>query len=222
MTGGGLHRGRVTGGPHTGAHWWGGRGPAGGGSHAAPGARRRLRVLLLLLGLLALGGVAVAVAVTGTSDPPPAPAASPAPDGPAVPAAPALPAASGTPATSAAVVPDADALQDTIDDVLAATPLRFPPDSARPADGADEAVERLAGALRAAPGPPVTIEGHTAPTGEDTDDAEDLSQRRADEIVRRLQAAGVPAGSLTAVGVGSERPRDSLAASRRVEVRVTD
>ena len=31
---------------------------------------------------------------------------------------------------------------------------------------------------------PITVEGHTAPTGEDTDDAQDLSQRRAEEIVR--------------------------------------
>lgn len=219
MTGGGSHRGRVTGGPNTGAHWWGGRGPAGGGSHAASGGRRRLPLALLLVGVLALGGVAIAVAVTGTSDPPPAPAASQAPAVPTVPDGPVPPGATGTPASTGG--PDVAVLQDTIDDVLAATPLRFPPDGATPAAGADEAVERLAGALRAAPGPPITVEGHTAPTGEDTDDAQDLSQRRAEEIVRRLEAAGVPAGSLTAVGVGSARPLDSLAASRRVEVRVT-
>ena len=96
-------------------------------------------------------------------------------------------------------------LQQTIDEVLAATPLRFPADSASPGAGAAGAVDRLAGVLRATPGPRVTVEGHTAPTGEETGDAQELSQRRAEEIVRRLEAAGVPAGSLTAVGVGSDR-----------------
>ena len=49
--GGGLHRGRVTGRPG-GAHWWGGTGPSGGGTHARGGARRGLLALVALLAVL--------------------------------------------------------------------------------------------------------------------------------------------------------------------------
>ena len=207
--GGGLHRGRVTGGPGTGAHWWGGRGPAGGGTHAARVGGRRGVLLIALLAALLLGGVAAAVALTRTSSTPSPAAASPAAPAP------------GTPTTSrAAGAPDVAVLQQTIDEVLVATPLRFPADSATPNAGATGAVDRLAAVLKASPGPTVTVEGHTAPTGEDTGDAQVLSQQRAEDVVRRLEAAGVPAGSLTAVGVGPRDPLGSLEASRRVELRV--
>ena len=67
---------------------------------------------------------------------------------------------------------------------------------------------------------PDVVEGHTAPAGEITDDAQRLSQQRAQEIARRLEAAGVPTGRLTAVGDGPDRPLATLEASRRVELRV--
>lgn len=216
MTGGGHHRGRVTGVPG-GAHWWGGRGPAGGGTHAASGRRRRTPVLLVALAVLLLGGAAVAVALTqggtpGGAPTPPAPAASAAPVG--------ADPSGASPRPAGRTGPDTAVLQGTVDEVLVAAPLRFPADSATLTPESAAAVSRVAAALRAAPGPPVTVEGHTAPAGEDTGSAQVLSQQRAEEVVRRLQAAGVPAGSLTAVGVGPARPLASLDASRRVEIRV--
>ncbi|MDD7939957.1 OmpA family protein [Actinomycetospora lutea] len=213
MTGGGHHRGRITGVPG-GAHWWGGRGPSGGGTHAAPGGRRRRTPFVLVaLAVLLLGGAAVTVALTqGGSSTPPAPAASVAPAAPDTPDA--------TPRPAGRSGPDTAVLQGTVDELLATAPLRFPADSATPAPEAGASVSRLAAVLRASPGPPVTVEGHTAPAGDDTGDAQALSQQRAEEVVRRLEAAGVPAGSLTAVGVGAARPLASLDASRRVEIRV--
>ncbi|GAA4936216.1 outer membrane protein OmpA-like peptidoglycan-associated protein [Actinomycetospora succinea] len=213
MTGGGHHRGRVTGVPG-GAHWWGGRGPSGGGTHAAPGGRRsRVPMVLGLLAVLVVGGAAVAVALTrGSSEIPQTPPAPAASAGSAAPA--------GSPRPAGRTGPDTVVLQGTIDEVLAAAPLRFAADSATPVPEAAGGVSRVAAVLRASPGPPVTVEGHTAPAGEDVGDAQALSQQRAEEVVRRLEAAGVPAGSLTAVGVGPARPLASLEASRRVEIRV--
>ncbi|MEJ2861805.1 OmpA family protein [Actinomycetospora flava] len=207
----------MTAGPGTGAHWWGGRGPAGGGTHAAPGGRRsRLPLVLVLLAVLLVGGAAVTVALTrGSSPAPPSPPAPAASAGPAAPASPA-----GGSRTPARTGPDTAVLQSTVDEVLAAAPLRFPADSATPAPDAAAAVARVAAALRASPGPSITVEGHTAPAGEDRGGAQTLSQQRADEVVRLLEANGVPAGSLTAVGVGPARPLGSLEASRRVEIRV--
>lgn len=210
MTGGGHHRGRVTGVPG-GAHWWGGRGPAGGGTHAARAARRRLPLVLAVLVLLLAGG-AVAFALTRPTEPPPPVASPDAPGAAAVPA--------GGTRPPSRTGPDAAVLQGTIDELLTAAPLRFPADEATPPPDAAAAVSRVAALLRATPGPPVTVEGHTAPAGEDTGGAQALSQRRADEVVRLLEASGVPSGSLTAVGVGPARPLASLDASRRVEIRV--
>lgn len=212
--GGGHHRGRVTAGPGTGAHWWGGRGPAGGGTHAAPGGRRGpVPTLLVLLAVLLVGGAAVTVALSGNSSPaPPAPAASAAPSVPASPV--------GGSRSPGRTGPDTAVLQGTIDEVLAAAPLRFAADSAAPAPDAAAAASRVAAVLRAAPGPRITVEGHTAPVGEDRGGAQALSQQRAAQVVRLLEASGVPAGSLTAVGVGPARPLATLDASRRVEIRV--
>ncbi|MEJ2889419.1 OmpA family protein [Actinomycetospora aeridis] len=217
MTGGGHHRGRVTGAPG-GAHWWGGRGPAGGGTHAAPGDRRRRLPVLLALVVLLLAGGAVAFALTRPPDPAPTPTAAEQPGTQPGPQPGAVPAGGTRPPSRTG--PDAAVLQSTIDEILAAAPLRFPADSATPGADASAAVSRVAAVLRATPGPPVTVEGHTAPAGEDTGDAQALSQRRAEEVVRLLEDAGVPAGSLTAVGVGPADPLGSLEASRRVEIRV--
>ncbi|MHC1561320.1 OmpA family protein [Actinomycetospora sp. C-140] len=211
MTGGGHHRGRVTDRPG-GAHWWGGTGRAGGGTHAVRRAGRRgLLLLLALIAVLAAGGIAVAVTATRSDVPTPASAAAP-------------PAAATPTGRSAgartAPTPDVAVLQSTIDEVLAAAPLRFAADSATPNADTSGSIGRLAAVLAATPGPRVTVEGHTAPTGEQTGGAQQLSEQRAQEIVRRLEAAGVPTGRLTPVGVGPARPLATLDASRRVEVRV--
>ncbi|PVZ05859.1 outer membrane protein OmpA-like peptidoglycan-associated protein [Actinomycetospora cinnamomea] len=208
--GGGLHRGRVTGRPG-GARWWGGTGPAGGGSHAArAGGRRGVLALVTLLAVLAAGGVVAALALGGEEPAPPTAAAppSPRPD--------AAPGAAGETGTT-----DPRVLQQTLDEVTAEAPLRFAPDTATPTPEAAAAVDRLAAALRASPGPTVTVEGHTAPVGEGGQRAVALSEDRAAEIARRLEAAGVPPARLRVIGVGSARPLASLEESRRVELDVT-
>ncbi len=210
--GGGLHRGRVTDRPG-GAHWWGGRGPAGGGTHARSAGRRRLLAFLALLTLLLAGGVATVVSLTGggeqappaTAAPPPSPAADPG-------AAPA-----GTPAGAGT---DPAALQQTLDDVTAASPVRFAADATEPTAEGAAAVDRLAAALRAGPVPAVTVEGHSARVNDGGGRGVPLSEARAAGIARRLEAAGVPAGRLRVVGVGPARPLATLEESRRVELRV--
>lgn len=212
--GGGHHRGRVTAGPG-GAHWWGGTGPAGGGTHAVRRAGRRgLVLLVVLVPVLVAGGVVLAVALTRGPEPAPASAGSRAQPSPPAPVA--TGPLGGAPAVRAS---DVATLRAAIDGVLATTPLRFPADSATPDPAASASVERLAAAMLATPGPPITVEGHTAPAGEDTGGAQRLSQQRADEIRRRLESAGVPPERLRAVGVGPARPLATLEASRRVEIR---
>ncbi|GAA4788157.1 hypothetical protein GCM10023200_23150 [Actinomycetospora chlora] len=212
MTGGGHHRGRVTDRPG-GAHWWGGTGRAGGGSHARRAVRRGPLLLLALVAVLLVAGVVVGVVGLGDSGNGSGPTPAASASGP--------PPATTRPAIERTTpAPDAAVLQSTIDEVLTGAPLRFAADSATPTPEAVAAVDRLAAVLTATPGPPVTVEGHTAPAGEETGSAQQLSRERADEIVRRLEAAGVPTGRLTAVGVGPARPLATLEASRRVELRV--
>jgi outer membrane protein OmpA-like peptidoglycan-associated protein len=206
--GGGLHRGRVTGRPG-GAHWWGGTGPAGGGSHAARVAGRRgVLALAALLAVLAAGGIVAALVLVTGDDPAPPSAATPR----SAAAAPSSAADTGT--------TDPLVLQQTLDEVTATTPLRFAADAATPTTGSAAAVDRLAAALTASPGPAVTVEGHSARVGEGGQRGVRLSEERAAEIARRLEAAGVPAGRLRVVGVGPARPLATLEESRRVELRV--
>jgi outer membrane protein OmpA-like peptidoglycan-associated protein len=209
--GGGLHRGRVTDRPG-GAHWWGGRGPAGGGTHARSAGRRRLLAFLGLLALLLAGGVATVVSLTGGGEQA-APAAAP----PASPAAAPGAAPAGTPAGAGT---DPAALQQTLDDVTAASPVRFAADATEPTAEGAAAVDRLAAALRAGPGPAVTVEGHSARVSDGGERGVPLSEARAAGIARRLGAAGVPADRLRVVGVGPARPLATLEESRRVELRV--
>ncbi|SRR6266702_4672418 len=70
------------------------------------------------------------------------------------------------------------------------------------------------------------VSGHTDSTG-DAQHNKELSQKRADVIVKELVARGVAAGDIEAVGMGSERPLvkpDNTAAkrakNRRYEIQV--
>jgi outer membrane protein OmpA-like peptidoglycan-associated protein len=171
-------------------------------------------VLLIALLVVFLAGVAV-IAVAVTRGPDPAPASATAPTTGPADASPAV-----RPDARTATPADAAVLQNTIDEVVTDHPLRFPADATTPAPGTADTIDRLAAVLRATPGPPVVLEGHTAPAGESTGAAATLSRQRAEEVARRLEAAGVPTGRLTTVGVGPDRPLASLEASRRVEVRV--
>lgn len=81
-------------------------------------------------------------------------------------------------------------------------------------------LQALAGQLG---GGRITIEGHTDSQGAAAAN-QALSKRRADAVRRVLEEAGVPAGRMSAVGRGAERPvadngsADGRARNRRVEV----
>jgi outer membrane protein OmpA-like peptidoglycan-associated protein len=86
-------------------------------------------------------------------------------------------------------------------------------------------LDNVAAVLQSHPSVRVRIEGHTDDRGDDTYN-KDLSQRRADEVMRYLVRKGVDASRLEAVGYGEERPLDSndtaegRAANRRVEFNI--
>ena len=119
-------------------------------------------------------------------------------------------------AAGSAEATDGPALQARLDAVLASAPVRFAPAAADPLPEAGLAP--LAEALRAAPGVPVTVEGHTASIGTDGTRSQALSEERAAGVVRRLAALGVDPARLRAVGRGDTRPLRTLDESRRVEL----
>jgi outer membrane protein OmpA-like peptidoglycan-associated protein len=69
----------------------------------------------------------------------------------------------------------------------------------------------------------VSIEGHTDSDGGDRYN-QNLSEKRAAEVVKALSAAGAPVAALTSAGFGADKPvapnstRDSKAKNRRVEI----
>jgi outer membrane protein OmpA-like peptidoglycan-associated protein len=86
-------------------------------------------------------------------------------------------------------------------------------------------LDNVATVLQSHPGVRVRIEGHTDDRGDDGYN-KDLSQRRANAVVRYLVKKGVDAGRLEAVGYGEEKPLQSndteegRAANRRVDFNI--
>lgn len=147
----------------------------------------------------------VKVPLTGASPAPASPApASPAPANPA----PANPA----PAT------DKQALQGQINQLLAAAPITFEPDSAQLVPQAVGTVDRVAALLAGAPDVAVEVAGHTAKTPGDPQRAQQLAQQRADVVAQRLIAQRVSADRVQALGHGDTQALPGVADSRRVEI----
>jgi outer membrane protein OmpA-like peptidoglycan-associated protein len=110
------------------------------------------------------------------------------------------------------------AVQASIDRVLAANPITFQPDSAKPTSTG--VLTEIAGILNSAPaGMTFEVGGHVAPGPGGELAALNLSQARADAVVKALTDAGVPGDRITAKGYGDTRP-SGHGDDRRVEIMV--
>lgn len=202
-------------------------------------AARRTPALLWCATLLAVPTVLAGVSTVWPGPPGPAAAAS-GPTRSGVPASEAAtepitgPATAGPGAAiSGAEAPEAEAsaptaqgptadalpLAEQVAALVAASPVRFTPDSTvlegGPADTVRAVAELLAPADVA-----VVLEGHVADTPGSPEDAQALSDRRAVAVADALVAGGVDRARITTVGRGAAEPLDSRAASRRVEFEI--
>lgn len=90
-------------------------------------------------------------------------------------------------------------------EILDKDQIFFAISSARIQPRSQGVLNALAGAVKACPTMTIEVEGHTDSDGSDESNLE-LSLRRADSVVKALEALGVPAGRLTAKGYGETRP----------------
>ncbi len=111
----------------------------------------------------------------------------------------------------------AKGMQMTLDD------LAFAPGQADLRADASASLAKVVEFVRRDPGKQIRIEGHTDSTGS-ADVNQVLSQKRAYAVLDALQAAGIDASRITAIGVGSEQPVASnesaqgRAQNRRVDI----
>jgi outer membrane protein OmpA-like peptidoglycan-associated protein len=120
---------------------------------------------------------------------------------------------------------DAAALEDELNELVAANPIQFAPGSADLTSASLAVLDQLAGIAKQFDGVTITIEGHTDSDNAQTDN-QTLSEERAENVIAALVARGVPAADLVSVGLGSSRPIvvggvEDKDASRRIEFRVT-
>lgn len=91
---------------------------------------------------------------------------------------------------------------------------------------AQQNINQLAAIMKKYPENILTIKGYTDDTGAAMVN-NPLSQQRADAVRRQLVAAGVPAGTTSAIGMGSSNPvdpaktKEARAKNRRVEIEIT-
>lgn len=91
---------------------------------------------------------------------------------------------------------------------------------------AKESISQLAAIMKKYPENVLTIKGYTDSTGTDKIN-KPLSAQRAEAVRSQLIASGMPATTITSLGMGSENPvdagtsKESLAKNRRVEIEVT-
>lgn len=119
---------------------------------------------------------------------------------------------------------DAVDLEAELNAFVADNPILFEPSSSLLTEPSLGVLDQLALAAQQVTGVAITVEGHTDSDGDPRENVV-LSQYRALVVRQGLIDRGVPEGSITAVGFGSEQPvlvdgaEDKLA-SRRVEFRV--
>jgi outer membrane protein OmpA-like peptidoglycan-associated protein len=92
--------------------------------------------------------------------------------------------------------------------------------------GAKGNIAELAGIMKKYPENVLTIKGYTDSTGSDKIN-KPLSEKRAKSVRDALVASGIPDGTVSSVGMGSENPvdqgktKDALSKNRRVEIEIT-
>jgi outer membrane protein OmpA-like peptidoglycan-associated protein len=99
-------------------------------------------------------------------------------------------------------------------------PLMFDADTATLTPESAEKVERVVNVLRDNPGTRIEIVGHTAVEIADPPLCLQLSQLRAEQVLSRLQIAGIAPDRLHAIGISHTQPKDTAYQSRRVELLV--
>jgi OOP family OmpA-OmpF porin len=119
---------------------------------------------------------------------------------------------------------DAVDLEAELNAYVAANPVLFEPSSSVLSESSIAVLDRLALLAQQFGGVEITVEGHTDSDG-DPEENKVLSQLRAFVVSEALIERGLPKGSITFVGYGSEQPilvdgEEDKQASRRVEFRV--
>ncbi|MDD7967837.1 OmpA family protein [Actinomycetospora lemnae] len=159
----------------------------------------------------------------------PAPGAA-APGGAGAPAAGApgaagVPEGSGTPGGAGAPGNgggDPAAVSARVQEILAASPVTFRPDSPELTAAGARTVDQVAEELAGAPNARVTVTGYTAPVSRGIGPAaQPLSDQRAQAVAERLGREGVDPGRIEARGAADSNPRPDVAESRRVEITVS-
>jgi outer membrane protein OmpA-like peptidoglycan-associated protein len=123
------------------------------------------------------------------------------------------------------IASESQQIQATLDTILAESSIQFQPDSASLTSGGQDAVVKIAEALKASPGARVTVTGHTDSNG-DADRNLALSVSRAEAVRADLGQLGIDVARITTVGEGGEKPlvsNDTPAnrkKNRRIEIRV--
>lgn len=118
---------------------------------------------------------------------------------------------------------DPPACQREVRALLAGGELVFETAQAQLDDSSLAFLDRLVVTLRRCPAIEADIEGHTDNAGDAATNL-DLSQRRAQALLERLQSAGLPAERFRAVGYGETRPLapndtdEGRARNRRIDI----
>jgi len=203
-----------------------------GSTATAPPRRRRpvwawlllaLLAIIILIAILLLAGRCGSDSTAGGPPTPPAPTAAGAPGGAPGPAPGGAPgaAAPGTPGGPAGGA-DPAAVQSRIDQIVAADPITFRPNSAELTESGAASVQRVAGELQTAPSVRAVVTGYSATLGgPGTPDPQQLSDQRATTVADRLATDGVARDRLQTRGASDTNPLADPAASRRAEISVS-
>ena len=105
-----------------------------------------------------------------------------------------------TPASAEVV----EACQADINNLMASKTIEFQSGSGYVAEN-NPVVLEIAAELKKCAGTQIEVQGHTSLTGT-AETNQNISQLRADNVVKALVAAGVPQGQLTAKGYGATQP----------------